>query len=250
MGLTEDPAGQQIGAVVARLAEDEVGRAERARLLATLGSLLSSGARGVGAKAAVSGQWLADLLAQIAPHVAVRDLATLREHHGNLSGDDLAGSLVRSAARATAAVGAFGGTLSVASLAAPPTLLAAPFTLAAETLAVVAIELKLVAELHVVFGRAPVGSRGQVATAYLSSWAAKKGLDPLGGTVTLAAVLGAAARQQLRSRVARRLGRNLSTLAPFLTGAVAAAALNRRETVKLGVALRSDLRSAPVLGVG
>ena len=39
----------------------------------------------------------------------------------------------------------------------------------------------------------------------------------------------------------RRLGRNLSTLAPFLAGALAGAELNRRETKALGEALLRDL---------
>ena len=52
---------------------------------------------------------------------------------------------------------------------------------------------------------------------------------------------GSGARQQLRARLVRRLGRNVSTLAPFLAGAVAGAELNRRETRKLGDALRTDL---------
>lgn len=241
MSDAQDGRGDLPGAL-ARLTDDSTGQQDRARALASVTSLLGSGAREAGARAAVSGRWLADLVADIAPHLPVRDLLTLRQHHGGLSGDALAESLVRSASRATAAVGALGGTVSAAHLAAPPTLLAAPATLAAETLAVVAVELKLVAELHVVFGRAPVGTRGQVATAYLSSWSAKKGLDVRGGAPGLATVLGTAARQQLRSRVARRLGRNLSSLAPFLTGAVASAELNRRETVKLGDALRADLR--------
>jgi hypothetical protein len=55
-------------------------------------------------------------------------------------------------------------------------------------------------------------------------------------------VLGTAARQQLRMRVLRRLGRNVTTMAPFLAGAVAGAELNRRETRKLGDALCKDLR--------
>jgi hypothetical protein len=121
-------------------------------------------------------------------------------------------------------------------------LLAAPVQLAAETLAVIAVELKLVAELHVVYGRTPVGSRRQIATAYLTSWATKRGIDVSAGPPSLATVLGTAARAQLRSRVLRRLGRNVTTLAPFLAGAVAGAEVNRRETRSLGDKLRSDLR--------
>ena len=40
----------------------------------------------------------------------------------------------------------------------------------------------------------------------------------------------------------RTLGRHLTTLGPFLTGAVAGGALNRMATKKLGEAIRDDLR--------
>ena len=154
----------------------------------------------------------------------------------------LADALVRNAARTTAAIGAAAGALSAVELAAPPTLLAAPVQVAAGTLAVVAVELKLLAELHVTYGRAPVGSRGQVATAYLTAWVSGRGINPTGGGPGLASVLGSAARQQLRSRVVRRLGRNVTTLAPFLVGALAGAELNRRETRKLAESVLRDLQ--------
>jgi hypothetical protein len=232
----------EVGDLVAKLSGDDLDRRERGRLLLRLGAALTSGARAAGARAALSGKWLAEAVADVAPHVPVRDLLTLRQHHGGLSGDDLAEALITTAARTTAAIGAAGGALASAELAAPPALLAAPVQLAAETIAVVAVELKLVAELHVVYGRAPLGTRAQLATAYLMSWAAKRGIDPAAGPPSLATVLGTAARSQLRSRVLRRLGRNVSTMAPFLAGAVAGAELNRRETRSLGDKLRADLR--------
>jgi hypothetical protein len=232
----------EVGSLVARLSSDEVDRRERGRLLVGLARALAAGAHAAGGRAAVSGKWLADAVADVAPHIPVRDLLTLRQHHGGLSGDDLAEALVTTAARTTAAIGAAGGALASAELAAPPALLAAPVQLAAETLAVIAVELKLVAELHVVYRRTPVGSRRQVATAYLMSWATKRGIDVSAGTPSLATVLGTAARAQLRSRVLRRLGRNVTTLAPFLAGAVAGAELNRRATRSLGDKLRADLR--------
>jgi hypothetical protein len=232
----------EVGDVLARLSEADLDRRERGRLLLRLAGLIGAGARAAGARAALSGKWLTEAVADVAPHVPVRDLLTLRQHHGGRSGDDLAESLITAAARTTAAIGAAGGALASAELVAPPALLAAPVQLAAETVAVVAVELKLVAELHVVYGRAPVGTRGQLATAYLMSWAGKKGIDPAAGAPRLGTVLGTAARAQLRSRVLRRLGRNVSTMAPFLAGALAGAELNRRETRSLGDKLRSDLR--------
>jgi hypothetical protein len=40
----------------------------------------------------------------------------------------------------------------------------------------------------------------------------------------------------------RRVGRNLTTLGPFLTGAAVASYLNRRATHRLGDRVRGDLR--------
>ncbi|MBK5305727.1 MAG: hypothetical protein JJD92_03470 [Frankiaceae bacterium] len=185
---------EQVGELVSQLSDADLDRGERGRLLVRLAALLGSGARLAGARAAVSGRWLVEAVADVAPHVPVRDLLTLRQHHGGLSGDDLAEALVSAAARTTAGIGAAGGALAAAEFAAPPTLLAAPVQLAAETVAVVSVELKLVAELHVVYGRAPVGTRSQVATAYLMSWATKRGIDATAGGPSLASVLGTAAR--------------------------------------------------------
>lgn len=233
---------EEVGELLGRLSEGELDRAERGRLLARLTALLAGGARSAGARAALTGTWLTGVVADVAPHVSVRDLATLRELHGGRTADALAEELVRAASLATAGVGAAGGALAAVQHAAPPTLLVAPVQLAAETVAVVAIELKLVAELHVVYGKAPIASRGQVAAAYLSSWSTKRGIDPTAGPPGLGVVLSVAARTQLRRRVVRRLGRNLSTMAPFLAGAVAGAELNRRETRSLGESLIAQLR--------
>ena len=233
---------EEVGELVGRLADADLQPGERARLLARLTGALTASFRAVGARAALSGRWLTDLVLDLAPHVPVRDLRTLREHHGGLSGDELAASLIRTACVATAGVGAAGGALAAVQHAAPPTLLAAPVQLTAETLAMVAVELKLVAELHVVYGRAPVGPRGQVAAAYVGAWVAKRGIDHASGVPALGVILGAAARQQLRRRLARRLARNVSTMAPLLAGAVAGAELNRRETRSLGEALVDQLR--------
>ena len=108
-------------------------------------------------------------------------------------------------------------------------------------MAVVLVELRLVAELHVVHGVVPPGTPSQQAAAYLASWVARRGIELGPGGPGLSAVVATAARQQLRGRLVRRFGRNLSTLAPFLAGAVAGAELNRRETRSLGDALRADL---------
>jgi hypothetical protein len=103
------------------------------------------------------------------------------------------------------------------------------------------VELKLIAELHEVYGHAPAGTPAVRAAAYLGSWARRRGIDPFGGT-SLTGVISGAARRELRQRLLRRAGRNLTTVVPFLAGAVAGAALNQRETRKLGDQIAHDLR--------
>ena len=50
------------------------------------------------------------------------------------------------------------------------------------------------------------------------------------------------AKRALRSRLIRRAGRNLSTLGPLMSGAVAGSIVNHRETRRLGEQVRDDLR--------
>ncbi|HWB66459.1 MAG TPA: hypothetical protein VG708_06495 [Mycobacteriales bacterium] len=185
---------------------------------------------------------LVDRVVDLAPHVPARDLATLRAHHPDLRAPDaLAHKLVETAARATGAVGAAGGVVSSFELAAPPLLLSAPVQIVAETSAVVAIELKLVAELHEVYGRPAVGTPAVRAAAYLGAWTRRRALDTLNPTSGWGGVLSGAARRQLRQRLVRRAGSNAASIVPFLAGAVAGASLNSRETRRLGQQLIRDL---------
>jgi hypothetical protein len=198
-------------------------------------------ARRAGALAVASGRWLAELVEEIAPHVPVRDYATLRTHNDGLSGDGLARALIDSAARASGAVGAAGGVIASLEFTAPPLLLTSPVQIAAETVAVVAIELKLVAELHEVYGRAAVGTTAVRTAAYLGAWTRRRGLDPLGSGPGMTGIVSNAARRELRRRLMRRAGENATTVLPFMAGAVAGASLNSRETRKLGERIARDL---------
>ncbi len=171
----------------------------------------------------------------------VRDLLTLREQHGGLSGDALAAALVTRAARVTAGIGGAAGAVAALQLAAPPLLLTAPARLVAETMAIVAVEVRLVAELHVVYGRRVQGTRGQVALAYFAAWANRTSADSASARLDLRGSVAEALRHRVRRRVVRRLQRNLASLAPFFVGAATAAELNRRETKALGAAVTSHL---------
>ncbi|MFI5485134.1 hypothetical protein ACIBXA_03680 [Micromonospora echinaurantiaca] len=240
-GVGERGAGDELGATVAALTADEIEPARRRQLLTRL--VGQARARGLGdlfkPRAAV--RWMVDTVAEIAPHVPVRDLATLRRHFPGLDDDALADRLVRNAARATAGVGAAGGGVAAVEWAVTPTLLSAPVLLAAETVAVVAIELKLVGELHEVYGvPLPVGGTPR-AVALVHSWASQRGINPMIPGAGVGAVLGTAARRELRETLLRRFGRNLTTLGPFLTGAAVASYLNRRATRGLADQVRADL---------
>jgi hypothetical protein len=186
--------------------------------------------------------WAADTLTEITPHLSVRELPVLRRHHAGLEGDPLAARLIRNAARSTGGVGAASGGLAAVKWVAPPTLVAAPVLLAAETVAVVAIEVKLLGELHRVYGASLPGDVQDVAVVLLQSWARQRGIDPTMPGVGLGAVLGTVARNELRDRLARRFGRNLTTLGPLLTGAAVAGYLNQRATRMLGQRVLADLR--------
>ena len=140
--------------------------------------------------------------------------------------------------------------MSVEELA-PPAWLGLPFELVAETVAVAAIELKLVAELHEAYGRRIPGSAGERTTALVRAWAERRGVNTLTVATSggLAGALGRGTRNELvrlvRRRLMARAGRNLSSLAPFLAGAVAGAEVNRRATLRLGEAVVRDLAEAP-----
>jgi hypothetical protein len=238
---SEQTATGDVSGVVVRLIDDpSLDSRARAGLLGRLSVALAGSARKAGAAAVGSGRWLTDTVEEFAPHVPIRDYGTLQSHHDGLTGDPLAQVLVETAARATAAVGAAGGVVSSLEFTAPPLLLTSPVQIAAETLAVVAIELKLVAELHEVYGRAVVGTPAVRTAAYLGAWTRKRALDRSGGT-GLAGLLGGTARRELRRRVMRRAGENVATVLPFMAGAVAGASLNSRETRKLGATIAKDL---------
>lgn len=223
-----------------------LGEETDARALAALATSLAASARSAGAAAVASGRWLAEWLIDNAPRIPVRDRAVLEAQLG-LQGPELAAELVRRASRASAAVGATAGVLVSAQELAPPSWFTIPMELVAETVAVAAVELKLVAELHEVFGRDLPSSPPQRSLALVQSWAERRGItaSTLARPGGVADVLGRRARAEairlVRRRLAARLGRNLSTLVPLLVGAAAGAEVNRRSTKALGEALARDL---------
>src|SRR5579859_7342048 len=113
----------------------------------------------------VSGRGLVDEVLAGASKLPVRDRATLQGQFPGRSPDEVADALIRGAAHATSAVGAAVGVWAVV-----PFVPAFPVEVAAETLAVVGIEIKLVAELHELYGMAAPGSVVDRTTAYAAAW--------------------------------------------------------------------------------
>ncbi|WP_328461202.1 hypothetical protein OHA21_31895 [Actinoplanes sp. NBC_00393] len=235
-------ADPELGRAVVAVTADDLEPAERRRRVVRLISDVR--ARGIGRlfrpKAAL--RWMADLVGDVAPHVPVRDLETLRRHFPGLDDEELAERLIRNATRATAGVGAAGGGIASVEWVATPTLLSAPVLLASETVAVVAIEIKLIGELHEVYRQPITGGAPERALKLVESWSGQRGVNPMIPGVGVAAVLGTAARKDLQKTLLKRFGRNLTTLGPMLTGAAVASYLNRRATRAVGDKVREDLR--------
>jgi hypothetical protein len=226
-----------------RLAAARSGVARRGEQVTALGARAAgSGARVArrGARAAGRGaRWGATRLVEevlaIGPRLPVRDLATLRAQYPGRSPEELADALIDSAARMSASVGAAVGTWSVL-----PFLPGIPAEMATETITVVGIEIKLVAELHEVFGMRASGSIVDRMTAYTAAWANRRGVGLAPASLVFA--VGSPLRRRLQRRLAARAGQSVASLGPLLTGAAAGALINRHETRRLGGEVRDDLR--------
>ncbi|HUC57834.1 MAG TPA: hypothetical protein VMA95_10555 [Streptosporangiaceae bacterium] len=210
------------------------------RVTARLGMAIAAGARrgaNVTGRGVTSGsKWLSGQVLTMAPRLPVRDLATLRGQYPDRTPDQIADALIEGASRASATVGVAVGAWSVL-----PWVPAIGVEVATETLSVVGVEIKLVAELHEVYGMRAPGSVIDRMTAYVGAWASRRGVALAPGGLVL--VAGSPLARQLQRRLAARAGRSVFSLGPLLTGAVAGGLLNRRETRKLGRILRDDLRA-------
>jgi hypothetical protein len=265
----EDAISEQIAdlaaedAVVERAADlatevTEAGKAaDRRRLTASLAAAAHSGARatGRGVRAARRGMGsarrsmgsgggrLATQVVAMAQRLRIRDQAALRAQFPGKSSEEIADALIEGAARASAAVGG-----AVGAWAALPVLPAYPVEIATETLALIGIEIKLVAELHEAYGTPAAGTRGERMTAYVAAWAHRRGVFMVPTGLVLAA--GSPLARRLRWRLATRMSRSVFSLGPLLTGAFAGAMLNRQETRRLGHSVRTDLRRQVQQGGG
>jgi hypothetical protein len=185
--------------------------------------------------------WLAAQVMAMAPRLRVRDQAALRKQFAGQSAEEIADALIEGASRASAAAGGAAGMWVVLPVPA-----VYPAEIVAETLVMVGIEVKLIAELHEAYGMPAPGNFAERMSAYVASWAHRRGVFMIPGGVVLAA--GSPLARQLRRRLALRAGRSAVSLGPLLTGAAAGAYLNRHETRRLGQDIGRDLRRRTLPG--
>ena len=240
-GHAADPAGQaalpgEVAELVGEISEGSSLSRRRRVMAATSRVARRSGRAGRAGWSGVSsgGRWLTSQVLAMAPRLPIRDQRKLRAQFPGLEPEEVADRLILGASRAAASVGAAVG----ASMLLP--LPSAPVEVAFETLAVVGIELKLVAELHEVYGMRPPGPAPERMLAYVVAWSHRRGVALVPGGLALA--VGSPLRRQLERRLIARAGRSTVSLMPLLTGAAAGAMLNRRETRRLGTEVRGDLR--------
>jgi len=242
--------GDAVGRLTGGEAADSSEEPAKTGVASALGSVVSGlagAARAGGKGAVVGGTFLAELLTTTVTRLPLRDKATLIGQHAGQDTEQIADSLEAAASKVSGAIGGAAGGLAAAQWFATPSLIAIPVELAAETLLVAAVELKLVAELHEIYDARPPGELGDRATAYLGSWTAQRGLSGEGQTVGLASRLASAGTAALRKRITGRLARNLGSFLPFLAGALIGARNNSSGTHKLSQRLRADLAVHPQL---
>jgi len=219
-----------------RLVAGRAGAAQRAQ---ATGGVARRGAQSGGSAAwhrlRAAGEWLAAQAVDMAPRVPIRSIDTLRRQYPALDTEQLAERLIASAARASSGVGA-----AIGAAAAVPFVPTLPMELGVETLALVAVELKLVAELHEVYGQQAPGTTTARMLAYLTAWSQRRGVRLTSNGIAIA--VGSPVRRQLQRRLLAKAGQSTLALAPLLTGAAAGAVIDHHETRRLGNLVREDLR--------
>jgi hypothetical protein len=190
------------------------------------------------------GALLGDLLSTVAPRLPIRTGDRLRRAHPGASEDEIAEALVARAARVTSGIGAAAGGLSAAHWLAPPSLLAVPLELGAETVLIAAVEVVLIGELHELYGRPAPGDARERAADYLAAWSAQRSVDGA-SAAGLGSLLGTAGVRALRRQVTRKLAGTSASAAPLMIGAAISSRLNRRVTESLAARVLADLRATP-----
>jgi hypothetical protein len=233
----------ELAELIARLISREATKKDFLRLAKLLRGYLKIGRKGV----SFNGKGLADLLFYIAPRLPVRDIDALHKAYGGVTGGTLAGQVIKSASHKSAAVGGATGALATAGQLAPPMWVTLPAEILAETLVVTAVEMRMIAELHEVYGLPLRGTADERGAAIVEAWSTRRGVDMKrlqqhGRTeLNRDGGVGKHLVRVVKRKLMTRAARNLGTLAPLFIGAAIGAETNRRSTRDIGNAIVRDL---------
>jgi len=235
----------ELAALVEKLISDggQIARKDLYRLARLLRRYLRVGRTGV----SLNGKGLADLLLAIAPRLPVRDRAALGKSYGGVAGGTLAGQVIKTASRRSAGIGGITGAFTTAGELAPPMWITLPMEIFAETLLVTAVEMRMIAELHEVYGFPIRGDADARGIAIVEAWSTRRGVDmrrlERRGSAELARDhgLGKNLTRVVKKKLMIRAAQNLGTLAPLFIGAAIGAETNRRSTRDIGNAIIHDL---------
>jgi uncharacterized protein (DUF697 family) len=233
----------ELADLVGRLISRDATKKDFLRLATLLRRYLKLGRKGV----SFNGKGLADLLFYIAPRLPVRDIDALHKAYGGVTGGTLAGQVIKSASRKSAAVGGATGALATAGQLTPPMWVILPAEILAETLVVTAVEMRMIAELHEVYGLPLRGTAEERGSAIVEAWSTRRGVDmkrlKKNGRTELSRDGGVGKHlvRVVKRKLMTRAARNLGTLAPLFIGAAIGAETNRRSTRDIGNAIIQDL---------
>ncbi len=192
--------------------------------------------------AIIAANRLREVATGIAPRLPIRDRATLEQHLKMRDPERLANAVTKNAANATAVAGSVGGFFFLAPRTGPGLLLSIPLRVAAETLVVAVIELKMIAELYEIYDQPLEGNSTQKGTTALKLWASFRGLDisDTGGIVQTVAEI--ARRPTTRRAAASVTGKALGGRGLRLGAGVLGAVENRKSSFQLAEQVRTELR--------
>ena len=203
-----DAVPEQAARLVTEVTEAPQTPREQRRLAAALQATARTAGRGMRAtgrgmrtaRRGVRGRtgWLAAQVVAMAPRLRVRNQAALQAQFPGRQPDQIADALIEGASRASATVGG-----AVGAWAALPVLPAFPAEVVTETLALVGIEIKLVAELHEAYGVPAPGNTRERMSAYVAAWAHRRGVAMVPGGLLLAAGSPLGATAAVAARGAR-----------------------------------------------
>lgn len=204
---------------------------------------LARASEGMPKKAFTSGAFVSSTLLETISQMKVRTGEELTQKYPDLSPRETAEVLIREAARTTLLLGGAAGAVSSAGALAPPLWVTLPLGPLAATLTTSLVELRLVREIHAIYG-IPLDSSPQGMRKLFSSWASGKSSERPENLTEWKDTTQDAFTRLVQRQVLTRLARSVSSLAPMFIGAALGGALAHSGTQRLGENLLTSLEES------